>query len=299
MRALRLICGGCGAFALLLGQSAAQGLERSVQYERLTLFQMIARADIVAHVRVKDGEERLALVDVVTPLKGEPPAPQLRIDFRDLNLNPQGQGMVVFRDGEEYVLFLEKLQFRSPSEKKANILGLFHGRSGRMLLPAEGSEVTLGAIRSLVPLAQAGPEAQIEGMRALLSSQNALLLEAALEEMARLRAATPDDLPALLKMLGDLSPGIRLRALPLIASLFSGLGRAGTERTPDERAALALVLERARSDDDIAVRTESVRTLGTWPVRGEVVGDLKAIAKQDPSQTVRYEAERLLFRMGT
>jgi HEAT repeat protein len=299
MRALRLMCGACCVFAFLIGQSTAQGLDRSVHYERLTLFQMIARADIVAHVRVKDGEQRLALVDVVTPLKGELPAPQLRIDFRDLNLSPQGQGMVVFRDGEEYVLFLERLQFRKPSEKKANILELFQGRRGRMLLPAEGNEVTLGAIRSLVPLAQAGPEAQIEGLRGLLSSQNALLLEAALEELARLRAATPDDLPALLKMLGDLSPRIRSGALPLIASLFSGLGRTGTERTPDERAALALVLERARSDDDVAVRTESVRTLATWPVRDEVVGDLKAISKQDPSQTVRYEAERILFRMGT
>jgi len=299
MRARRLACGICWAFALLLGQAAADELERSVEYERLTLFQMIARADMVVHVRVKDGEERLALVDVVTPLKGDSPAPQLRIDFRDLNLSPKGQGMVVFRDGEEYVLFLVKLQFRKPTEKKANILALFHGRRGRMLLPPEGSEVTLGAVRSLVPLVQSGPEAQIDGLRALLSSDNPLLLEAALEELTRLRVAVPEDLPVLLRMLGDRSPRIRSRALPLIAALFAASRNTVPERTPDERAALALVLERARVDDDVEVRTESVRTLGTWPVREEVVGDLKTIARQDPSQTVRYEAERILFRMGT
>ena len=58
------------------------------------------------------------------------------------------------------------------------------------------------------------------------------------------------------------------------------------------------MLERARNDGNETVRSEAVRTLGVWPNQSELTGDLRAIAKQDSAQSVRYEAERVLFRAG-
>jgi len=292
-----LICAALTASSGLLGLNPAQEIERSVEHEGLTMFQMVARADIVVHVRVKEGAARFAIVEVRSALKGEPPGPQLRIDFRDLNLSPHGQAVVVFRPEEEYVLFLMKKLWRRPKAKNANILDLLHGRRGRMLLSPEGWEGTVDAVRAFVLLAQAGPEEQIDGLSALLPTDNPLLKEATLEELTRLRVAAPKDLPILVRLLGDPSPRIRSRALPLIALQFASAHTDDLRSTSDQREALASVLERARGDQEENVRVESVRTLGAWPKPEEVLGDLLAIARQDPAQKVRYEAERLLFRL--
>ena len=107
MRASLPICCSLLAMAGLCTIAGAEEVERSLEHERLTTFQMVARSEMVVHGRVRDGEGRFAIVEVLSILKGEPPGQQLRIDFRDLNLSTQGQAQVVFRDGEEYVLELE------------------------------------------------------------------------------------------------------------------------------------------------------------------------------------------------
>ena len=62
--------------------------------------------------------------------------------------------------------------------------------------------------------------------------------------------------------------------------------------------ALAAVLERARNDPDAGVRVQAVQALAAWPAPSDVEADLRAIASQDASQEVRFEAERALFRAG-
>ena len=292
-----MICAALTASSGLLGTVPAEDTERSVEHEGLTMFQMVARADIVVHVRVTEGAARFAIVEVRSTLKGQPPDTQLRIDFRDLNLSLHGQTPVVFRPEEEYVLFLMKKLWRRPKEKNANILDLLHGRRGRIQLSPEGWQSMVDAVRAFVPLAQAGPEEQFDGLRAILPTDNPILREAALDELARLKAADQEDLPVLLRLLGDPSPRIRSRVLLLIALQFALAHSDDLQGTPDQTEALARVLERARGDEDAVVRAESVRTLGAWPAPNDVRGDLRAIARQDTSQTVRYEAERILFRM--
>lgn len=297
MRLIVLLCAVLSAGPALVATASGEEIERSMEHERLTLFQMVARSEIIVHARVTDGAGRFAAVEVLTTLKGDVPGPLLRVDFRDLNLQPHGQDLVVFRDGEEYVLFLARRAGRRPREKNANILGLVHGRRGRMLVAPEGGEQIVGALGSLVPLARTGPEEQLDGLRSLLSAHDPFLIEAVLEELGRLRSASHPDLPVLLRLLGDASPGIRSRVLPLIALLFASVRAEDHARIADDREALGLVLERARNDPDAGVRAESVRTLGSWPTPADVVHDLRDIAQQDRSQTVRYEAERVLFRL--
>ena len=294
---LPLLFGLMAAMLPVTAPASAEEIERSLEHEPLTMFQMVARSEIVVHARVKDGAGRFAIVDVLSTLKGEAPASQLRIDFRDLNLSPHGQEMVVFRSEEEYVLFLQKKVWRKPKEKKADIVDLMHGRRGRMPLPAEGWGEIVDSVRQLVPLSQSGPGEQVVGLRGLLTTENAILREAVLDEIRRLRSPSQDDLPVLLRLLGDPSPRIRSRVLPLIAFLFASGGMTGMPEPPEQKDALGMVLERARSDSDERVRAESVRALGAWSSPKEILGELKAIAQQDPSQLVRYEAERLLFKI--
>ena len=272
----------------------AQELERSQEHVPLTLYQLLARADLVAHVRVKDGAGRYAIVEMVSELKGDAAAAELRIDFRALNLSPHGQELIVFRSEEEYVLLLMRKHWPKPKESRGNIMELLHGRRGKIRLPAEGWGAALETVQTLVPLTRLGPEEQSDRLRSHLLTDNLLLREAVLDELIRLQTAEVDDLPALVHLLSDPSPRIRARDLRLMKQVFEA--GHGTNVTDEERNALGMVLERARNDANEEVRIQSVRALGAWCLPAELNADLSAIAKQDPSQSVRYEAERILFR---
>jgi len=262
----------------------------------LTTFQLIARSDLVVHARVVDGNDRLAAVEVIETFRGESPAVQLRIDFRDLNMQRRGQEAVLFNAGEEYIFLLERPDWRKPTEKNRDIFALFHGRRGRIALPAEGRGVQVEAVEKLAALVGKTPEDQLAGLRLLVASGNPLLRESALEELARLRAAGVDDLPALSRLLQDPNPNIRAASLDLISGVMPlPADEAGDA---EKRIVLEMCRERARNDLAEPVRIGAVRVLGSWTVREEVAGDLKAISTGDTSQAVRYEALRILYGWG-
>lgn len=262
----------------------------------LTLFQITARADLVVHARVVDGEAKRAFVEVIEALRGTPPATTLRIDFRDLNIERAGKEIVTFTAGEEYILFLERPNWIKPKEKYADIFALYHGRRGRMLLPAEGTGIPVDAVRELAALVRRPPDEQVSGLRALVLRDNPVLREAALDEIARLGAASLDDLSALLTLLRDPDPKIRSHSLRLLRGVL--VQRGSEEAETEKRTALETCRERARNDPVPAVRVEAVRVLGGWPAQADVLTDLKTIATADASQDVRYEAQRIMYRWG-
>lgn len=262
----------------------------------LTLFQIIARSDLVVYVSVTDGAQRYAMVKVKETLRGESPAEALRIDFRDLNLQLRGQELIVFNTGEEYVLFLEKPSWRKPKEKNRDIYALYHGRRGRMLLPPEGLGVPLEAARLLAGLVGRPPEDQVDTLRALMVRPNPVLREAILEELRRMNACMIADLGALSLLARDPLPAIRGRAIAIIGDVLKDPGDEMAQEA--RRTALELCRVLARNDAVGTVRIEAIRALGSWQERGDVIPDLRAIAGIDPDQAVRYEAERVLFRWG-
>ena len=256
----------------------------------------MARSDLVVYVVVTDGEQRYAQVRIKETLRGAAPAEALRIDFRDLNLQLRGQELVTFREGEEYVLFLEKPSWRKPKEKNRDIYAMYHGRRGRLLLPPEGRGIPLEAARLLAGLVDRPPEDQVDGLRALMIRPNPVLREAALEELRRMNACSIADLGALSLLARDPLPAIRGRAIATIGDVLKDPGDELAQEA--RRAALELCRERARNDLVGAVRVEAIRALGSWQEHPDVVPDLRAIAGIDPDQSVRYEAERILFRWG-
>jgi hypothetical protein len=261
----------------------------------LDLFQLVARAHFVVHGRITHGAERLAEVKVLENLKGEAPE-TIRIDFRDLNLQVSGKEQVALHDGDEYVLFLDKPDFRKPSKKKEDIYEPFRGRAGLMLLPPEGAGILIEAVRSLAPLVAKPPNEQEDGLRQRAQIDNPALRHASLEELLRLQDAAPSDLTWLQKVEQDRDPAVRRLALRMQAEALGQLG--ADEAGEGERSVLESIRMRAHADPDESVRVEAIRTLGAWPVKDDVVPDLQSLGVQDEAQSVRYEARRLLFLWG-
>src|SRR3989441_512286 len=93
----------CGALlaTLFAGSSPCLG-QLGPAPEPLNLFQLIARSDLIALVKVRDGTLKYAMVDLVEALKGKAPAPHLRIAFRDFNFTRRPQDdVIVFPRGRQ------------------------------------------------------------------------------------------------------------------------------------------------------------------------------------------------------
>lgn len=266
----------------------------------LDLFQRVARADLVVHTETHDGTLRYAVVDVLETLKGSSPAPRLRISFRDFNLQRRpGMGPITFPNHQEEILFLARMIHSARrKEKDLDLFELQGGSDGRISLPAEGSGQLLDAVRQLVSLAERDPISQIEGLSRMLDGTNVILTESALDEIDRLRAATPLYHGRLMRLLASPSPGLRLRSLRLIGTTFRMLEGSVADPIADHQgsAVLAAVLERARNDPEEAVRAAAVTAVADWPTWSDVEAEIRSIATRDPAQLVRYEAERALYR---
>jgi hypothetical protein len=286
-------------FAFLLfasGLSApAQAVGTAKESVPLDLFQMLARAPNVLQGRVTHGAGRLAEVKVIENFRGEAPE-AIRLDFRDLNIQTSTKEQVMFHDGDEYVLFLDRPDFRKPSKKKEDIFELFRGRAGIMVLPPEGSGVFIEAIRFLAPLVQKPPNEQEDGLRQRAQIDNPVLRRAALEELLRLEDANPTDLTWLQKVGQDRDPSVRKLALRMQGAALQQL--PADEAGEGERAVLESIRMRAHADPDESVRVEATKTLGAWPVKDDVIPDLQSLGVLDEAQSVRYEARRLLFLWG-
>lgn len=286
---------GLVLMALLALVTRAEAAGTAKESVPLDLFQLMARAHYVLHGQITHGAERLAEVKVLENFKGEAPE-AIRIDFRDLNLQVSSKEAVVLHDGDEYVLFLDKPDFRKKSEKKEDIFEPFRGRAGLMLLPPEGAGVLIEAMRSLAPLVSKPPNEQEDGLRQRAQINNPALRHAAIEELLRLEDAGTADLPWLQKVCQDRDASVRRLALRMLAAALHQL--PPDEAGEGERSVLESIRMHAHVDPDESVRVEATKTLGAWPVKDDVVPDLQSLGVQDEAQSVRYEARRLLFLWG-
>jgi hypothetical protein len=289
---------------IVLFMSSLQVRAAMSEKEPLNLFQNVARADLIVHVRVRDGALRYAVVQVLGVLKGDAPDSTLRIAFRDFNFDrPTGTDPIVFPDGQEELLFLTPDMAVRRNEKNRDLYQLYGGADGRFTVPAEGSGILLQAIGRLVSVAALDPARQLDQLRELIDNQSLYLSEASLDELERLRAATPELYPRLVALLSRPAPALRLRATRLLRSLFAAA--AGGEEDgdvsvlPDQpRTALAALLALARTDPEVEVRVAAVSAAAAWPHPQDIAADLRSIAERDADQAVRYEAKRAIFRLG-
>ncbi|HEV8199566.1 MAG TPA: hypothetical protein VGS03_06065 [Candidatus Polarisedimenticolia bacterium] len=283
------------ALAPAAGEPGLRAQERVRESVPLTLYQLMARAPIVLHGRITHGAIRLAEVKVLENFRGKAPADDIRLDFRDLNIQTAGKDQVSFADGDEYIFFLARPNFRKQTKKKEDILELYHGRDGFRRLPPEGAGEVIEAVRQLASVMDQPAGEQAAALRQRAQQRNALLQTTALDELMRLQEGDRDDLDWLQRLVRDPDPGVRGRAAALMSRVFQTLPAASAEQ---ERPSLESIRERAHGDPDATVRIASVKALGSWPERDQVVPDLQAIGASDASQDVRYEARRLLYLWG-
>ncbi|MEK7282446.1 MAG: hypothetical protein AAB249_01435, partial [Acidobacteriota bacterium] len=85
-RSIRKLAAFAGLAIFFLSPTGAMAQLGPVP-EKLNLFQLVARSELVAHVRVRSGSLKCAIVEVQEALKGTAPFPVLLIAFRDFNFN--------------------------------------------------------------------------------------------------------------------------------------------------------------------------------------------------------------------
>jgi hypothetical protein len=250
----------------------------------------------VVTARIITGEVKLAQVQVEEVFRGSAQSGQrLQIAFRDFNMDLSKSDRIVFSNGEKEILFLKPELNLEGERKGENRYTLYRGRFGRFTLPREGEEIYIEALHVFSSLASEKDfrklYARIQGM---LGSPNPILADAGLRETLRLDLMNASLVPVVISYFQDPSPPRRAQALKLLGRLFRTLK---PEIAADDviQDALSRTLILARNDPEESVRVASVEALGFWS-GDEALATLKAVADQDPAQSVRFEAKVILLR---
>lgn len=265
---------------------------------QLTLYEKPAASDLVVRGRVRRGDLRLAEVEIDEVLKGVYDRPSLLIVFRLDNFTRKAwEEKVVFRNGAPVLLFLNPFEKESGERPHPDRFTLVRGVQGKVDLPPEGALAILEAVRRFIRVqAQTDIAQTSQDLRSFLSDLNPLVAEAGLRQVHRLRLATPMSAQALLPLLSHPVPDFRSGALRVLAQVFEDRPR-WEEALANEDHAVALVLTRAREDEDVTVRAEAVRTLEARGKR-DVLAALERIAREDPTQQVRFQAELAAYQLS-
>ena len=262
------------------------------------LYHLTARAELVVSAQVISGSLKLAQVRVAEVFRGQArPGQRLQIAFRDLNLSLGKEDRIVFAEGDTELLFLvPELDWEGKS-KGEDRYTLLRGRFGRFTLPREGEEIYLEALREFSRLVSLKDHRELfSRLRNLVGSPNPVLADAAMTEVLELDLMDRYMAPHVMEYYLDPAPPRRVMALRLMGRLFQTF--KDRDNNPDfQDATLPPVKVLARNDPDERVRVAAVDALGLWG--GPAVREtLREVARQDASQSVRYEAEVILLRDG-
>lgn len=231
---------------------------------------------------------------VVETLRGKNIPSNIKIAFRGVNMERRA-GAAAFdpRIGERAVFVLGPAL---DSHGEPDGTGLASPRGGfraRIPLPQEGSEALLDAMRGIVQLQDGSDQAAADrSIASWLQGENPWLLDVALDFAARFRLDDEDAVRALLVRTRETSPQRRRRAVEALGQWLAPNGRSaesGAALQELQATALETIVRLARIDEDVQVRRVAVHQLVSLAPE-DVLDLLRAIAKEDPAQEVRYEA---------
>jgi len=267
----------------------------------LTLFEKIGRAPVVVWGEVTDGENRFATIKVSSLIKctiPERPEETLRIAFRlDSFLRKPWEEKISFATADRVLLFLRKFTKEDGEKPEGDIYTLMWGAQGKLVLPPEGEKAYADAAVAFASiLAIQDPAEQERLLRESISSANPLISDGAFQEMIKQGLGDLSMLPEVVAFFDAPREPARVFAMRLLRQLLQDARVAG--RAVPSRQDLADRLRGAAvSDPSAAFRAEAVRTLGA--IGGEEIKlFLRRLAKEDPSQQVRYEAEKSLLELS-
>ena len=271
----------------------------------LTLYEKTGRAPLIVWGEITDGEHRYAVTHTLEVPKcdiPECPGDNFRIVYKlDSFLRKPWQDKIEFRTGERVLLFLRKFTKQDGREPEGDQYTLMWGAQGKVLLPEEGGQAYVDAVREATRiLNEEDLDEQERMLIAALSSRNPLIAETAFEEMLKQGLGTVDLVPELIAFFDHQRDTVRVLSMRLLRRILSDarvagdgvLDLEGLEELSD------IVRGRAVLDPSAPFRVESVLTL-TVLGGDQARALLERLAEEDASQLVRYEAERALLSWET
>jgi len=258
------------------------------------LYEWMGLAPIVVAGDVVSDDGKFTQVVVRETIKGgTPPGTTLLIDVRGANRDREPGVKALSFDKAVGYLILLRTGPRSSDSKP--VFELVRGTQGVRALPAEGRPATLDAARRLAALQERHDDDLLwSTLPSYLEDDNPVLVDATLDLFVKFRRGDAALVPVLEPLLDHPTPDVRERSIVLLGRILS---RAGEADIAERSVVIAELTSRARRDDDAKVRRTATAALAALPDHG-VDETLKAIAKDDPDQDVRFEAERAVFERG-
>jgi HEAT repeat protein len=278
-------------FACATGETRAV-TEPPPEPVHLGLYEWMATAPIViaADVVADDGKFVQAVARAV--IKGDLAVNALLlIDQRQANRDrEEGVPALDLMKGRGYLLLL-----KASTRKKSAPTPLFdlvRGTGGAKALPPEGSAAVIAAASRMAEVQERHSDEFLwTSLPDFLQDENPVLVDAALDLYVKFRRERVALAPIVQPLLEHPRPDFRRRAALLLGRV---LVRADAADVADRPRLVAELTGRARRDDDVTVRREATSALAALPDAG-IDETLRVIARDDPDQDVRFEAEKSIF----
>ena len=258
----------------------------------LGLYEWMATAPIVIAADVVADDGKLVQAITRAAIKGGPKVNAVvLVDQRRANRDrDEGTAALDLQKGRAYLLLL-KASTRRKNEPSP-VYDLVRGVSGARALPLEGSAATIAAAARIAEVQERNSDEFLwTALPDFLQDENPVLVDAALDLYVKFRRESAALVPIVQPLLEHPRPDFRRRAALLLGHV---LGRSGASDVPERPRLVAELMGRARRDDDVAVRREATAALAALPDAG-IDETLRAIARDDPDQNVRFEAEKSIF----
>jgi len=288
LRSLALVA----AVALCAGGTFRAVTEPPPEPALLGLYDWMATAPVVIAADIVADDSRFVKALTRTTFKGALAVKSVvLVDLRQANRDREmGTPALELAKGRAYLLLLKA----SPRGKKEPhpVFDLVRGVRGAKALPPEGSAATIAAVARLAEVQERNNDAFLwASLPDFLQDQNPLLVDAALDLYVKFRRETAALIPIVSPLLAHPRPDVRRRAALVLGRV---LRRADSTDVPERPDVVAELSGRARRDDDVTVRREATAALAALPDAG-IDETLRVIARDDPDQDVRFEAEKSVF----
>jgi hypothetical protein len=258
----------------------------------LGLYEWIATAPIVIAADVVADDGRLVQAVARAAIKGDVAVNALvLIDQRQANRDrEEGVAALDLTKGRAYLLLL-KASTRRKSEPSP-VYDLVRGTGGARALPPEGSTAMIAAVSRMAEVQDRHSDEFLwTSLPDFLQDENPVLVDAALDLYVKFRRERADLVPIVQPLLEHPRPDFRRRAALLLGRV---LVRADAAQVAERPRIVAELTGRARRDDDVTVRRVATSALAALPDAG-IDETLRVIARDDPDQDVRFEAEKSIF----
>lgn len=282
---------GALLISFLLSSRAGAVTEPPPEPVRLGLYEWMGVSPIVIVGEVVADDGPLTRAFVKTAIRGGlAVGAEIEIDHRRADRDrDDGVRASDLSKGKTYLLLLQPSTRR---RKDAHpLFDLVRGVRGAKALPVEGSAATIDAMTRLAEIQDRRNDDYLwTALPELLEDSNPVLVDAALDLYVKFRRENGAIASILESLLSHPRPDFRRRAATLIGRV---LAHAGVGALPERPQIVATLTGRARTDDEATVRREATAALAALP-DGGVDETLRAIARDDPDQYVRFEAEKSL-----